>query len=457
MKKITMLFLLGLLLVFSSCSESIIDNTAEEGILVIEEEEAASETDHPNILLIIADDMGMDATPGFMVTTQKPTMPTLERMMDSGIKFTNLWSYALCSPTRASIITGKYDHHTGVSVPGDYLSTTEISLFDMLDSKLPNIYAHAVIGKWHLGNKTDYSHPNDLGVQTYSGNLGGGLVGGNNSYWDFDLIINKVNTRSQGVYGTTKYTDLAVDWIADQTKPWFAWVAYNAAHTPFHLPPANLHADTGLTTEYVDGSEALPYYLAMLEAMDTEMGRLIASLSPEEKAKTVLLFIGDNGTPAKVAQSPFGRGNSKGAVKQGGINVPMVVSGYGVSRIGASSEALVTTTDLYTTILEIAGITMTSVNDSKSFKEVLSSDDAASTREYAYVNVLGDTGSKEDSYAIRNAMYKLIVRSGSGDKELYNLLDDSFETKELNDGSLTTEETNAIAELSAKALEIQGE
>lgn len=451
MKKITTLFLLGLMLFFSSCSDSKVENSEEE--VIVEEEEI----DHPNILLIIADDMGMDATPSFMEITDKPTMPALQTMMDEGIKFTNVWSYALCSPTRASIITGKYDHHTGVDVPGDYLSTTETSLFDMLDSKLPNTYAHAVIGKWHLGSKTDYAHPTDLGVETYSGNLGGGLDGGNNSYWDFDLVIDQVLIRSEGVYGTTKYTDLAVDWIAEQTKPWFAWVAYNAAHTPFHLPPANLHADANLTTEYVDGADALPYYLAMLEAMDTEMGRLIASLSPEEKAKTVLVFIGDNGTPGQVAQSPFGRGNSKGAVKQGGINVPMVVSGYGVSRMGVSSQALVTTTDLYTTILEIAGVDMAAINDSKSFKEVLSSGDTSSNREYAYVNVPNDTDTKVDSYAIRDATYKLIVRVNSNTKELYNLSNDPYETKDLNDDSLTTEENNSLIELSAKALEIRGE
>ena len=91
--------------------------------------------DLPSIMLIIADDMGLDATPGFDIGDVKPFMPNLEAMMSSGLRFTNVWSNPVCTPTRAGIITGKYGFRTNVTKAGDDLATGETSIQKLLDEK----------------------------------------------------------------------------------------------------------------------------------------------------------------------------------------------------------------------------------------------------------------------------------------------------------------------------------
>lgn len=372
----------------------------------------------PNILLIIADDMGLDATPGYDTGTIKPNMPNLQNMINSGVKFTNLWSNPTCTPTRSSIITGKYGFRTNVLNVGDVLSTSETSIQQYLTINSPE-YTHAVIGKWHLS--TSPSHPTAMGVDYYAGLLSGGVQ----SYWNWNLTENQ-QTSNSTEYTTTKFTDLAIDWVSNQTDPWFLWLAYNAPHTPFHLPPNELHSQGNLPSDQasIDANPIL-YYMAMLEAMDSEIGRLLNSMSTEERENTVVIFIGDNGTPNEVVQVyPMQR--AKGSVYQGGVNVPMIVSGKNVGRFSATEDALINTTDLFATIADIAGTGTSEINDSQSFKELLTTSNT-DTREYAYTEISRDNGS---DYTIRNATHKYILFS-DGDEALYNLSVNPFENPNL--------------------------
>lgn len=382
-----------------SCSDTDESGTPEDNL----------ESSKPNILLIIADDMGLDATPGYDIGSIKPNMPILQSMMTSGIKFNNLWSNPTCTPTRGTIITGKYGFRTNVTEVGNNLSTAETSLQSHLDNSNSG-YNHAVIGKWHLSNSA--SHPTDMGINYYAGVLGGGVP----SYTNWPLSINgQASTSTE--YATTKLTDLAIDWIGDQSQPWFMWLAYNAAHTPFHLPPNDLHYQGNLPTDQASiDANPLPYYLAMLEAMDTEMGRLISSMSEAERENTIIIFIGDNGTPNQVVQE-FNSNRAKGSLYQGGVNVPMVISGKNVSRVNDIENALINTTDLFATISELAGNSAPEVNDSKSFKDLLTSSNV-DTREYIYAE-RGDNGVTAD-YTIRNATHKYIYFN-DGSEALYNL------------------------------------
>ncbi|WP_232457091.1 sulfatase-like hydrolase/transferase [Polaribacter sp. SA4-12] len=205
-----------------------------------------------------------------------------------------------------------------------------------------------------------------MGVDYYAGILNGGVPDYNN----WTLYENGTSSLSTE-YATTKLTDLAIDWTAQQTKPWFLWMAYNAPHTPFHLAPTDLHSQGSLPTDDASiNANPLPYYLSALEALDTEMGRFLSSLSAEERANTIIIFIGDNGTPNKVAQFPYEKTKAKGSLYQGGINVSMVVSGVGVDRIGIRETALISSTDLYTTIGNIASVTTTEIYNSTSFYDL---------------------------------------------------------------------------------------
>lgn len=417
-----------------NCSSPSVNTETEEEI------EIPTTSTKPNILLVIADDVSKDAIPNYSEGNSKANMPILQGLMNTGITFDNVWAYSVCSPTRASIITGKYGIKSGVIEVGDQINTTETSLQKYIGDNTNNAYSTAIIGKWHLSD--DSNDALTMGVDYFAGILSGGVK----DYYNWDLIENGTSSKNTE-YATTKLTDLAINWTQNQTKPWFLWMAYNAPHTPFHLAPTNLHSQGNLPTDTASiDANPLPYYLSALEAMDSEMGRFINSLSDAEKANTIIIFIGDNGTPAKVAQSPYNRRTVKGSLYQGGINVPMVVSGKGVSRMSAREDALITSTDLYTTIGNIAGVSTSEIHNSISFSKIFM-DENATQRDFAY-------SEKEDAYTVRNATYKYI-KFTNGIEELYKLSRDAYEGYNLIGTNLSAEATEAKNALIAEGNRIR--
>ena len=379
------------------------------------------EITNPNVLLIIADDMGLDASPGYNVGTLKPNMPNLQNLINSGIRFNNVWSNPVCSPTRSTILTGKYGYRTGVLIGGDPLSTSEISLQTYINANSENEYSNAVVGKWHLsGTPTQPSHPNDIGVQYFSGVIGGGVE----SYYNWQHTENGQVSNSNE-YTTTKLTDDAITWINDQEQPWFLWLAYNAPHTPFHLPPSDLHYQGSLPEDQASiDTNPLPYYLAAIEAIDSEMGRIFNSISSEDLENTVIIFLGDNGTPGQVVQQYHSQ-RAKGSLYKGGINVPMIISGKGVNRINTQEDALISTVDLFATVSELCGISTDEIHDSISFKELLNSSGGNDRS-----NIYSELGS--NYFAIRNSTHKYMSFE-DGSEALYNLEENPFEMPNLLD------------------------
>lgn len=218
LKNFFLKYCVSLFLIIFGCSGEIESSEPEE-----------SKNSSPNILLIIADDMGLDATPGYSVGETKPSMPNLQSLINSGIKFNNFWSNPVCSPTRSTILTGKYGFKTGVLSAGDKLSSLETSIYNHLNANSPE-YSNALIGKWHLSNNPN--HPNEMGIDYFAGLLSGSV----NSYYNWNLTKNGQTSLSSS-YITSKLTDLAIEWTEDQSSPWFLWLAYNSPHTPFHVPP----------------------------------------------------------------------------------------------------------------------------------------------------------------------------------------------------------------------------
>ncbi len=431
-------YTLFFVVVLWSCSNNtLISSPTDEGV---------SNSVKPNILLVIADDMGLDATPGYDIGNIKPNTPNLESMISEGIRFTNTWSYSVCTPTRASILTGKYGFRTQVTKVDDELSTTETSIQKYLDDNNSG-YNHAVIGKWHLSKNVN--HPHAMGVGYYAGVLSGGVK----SYTDWNLTQNG-QTSNSNEYTTTKFTDLAIDWIENQSQPWFLWLAYNAPHTPFHLPPNNLHYQGDLSSDESSiNSNPTPYYMAAIEAMDTEMGRLLNALNEDQRNHTIIIFIGDNGTPNQVVQT-YPTKRAKGSIYQGGVNIPMIISGKHVDRAGATEHALINTTDLFSTIVEIAGLNVSEISDSKSFKSLLSASNE-NTRDYIYAEVGYNNGTFD--YAIRDNTYKYIKFSDASEA-LYNLVDSPFETVNLLETSqlpLSSDASQAEENLKAEISRIK--
>lgn len=406
---------------------------------------ATHDTAHaqPNILLVIADDMGLDASPCHSVGDKRVSMPNLETLCQEGLVFDNAYAAPVCSPTRATIITGKYGFRTGIgaAIPrtnGRGLSVEEKSLFDHFNE---TNYSSAIIGKWHLaGSDASLDHPSQLGVQEYYGIF----KEGTRDYFNWDAVHNGEKSRVSG-YSTTVFTDRAIDWIAAQNNPWFLWLAFNAPHRPFHVPPQGLHRNSGLIDdERTIRADPLPYYHAALEALDSEMGRLLNSIDDENRRKTIVIFVGDNGTPNQVASSLFGHWRAKGTLFQGGTNVPLVVHGPNVKK--GRSRALVNTTDLYATIASFAGLE-TGTRDSFNIRPIL--EGHSGVRKYAYVEHFKDRPAKVGNslgWAIRDAQYKLVTLTGK-QPVLFDLKADPFERTDLLTSDPSANTQSKAAEL----------
>jgi arylsulfatase A-like enzyme len=396
----------------------------------------------PNILLILSDDVGLDATSGYPVGLQLPTTPTLDGLAAKGLTFDNAWAYPMCSPTRATILTGRYGYRTGVLSGGDDIPTAETSLQDFIDTNVPNVYEHAVFGKWHLAGNSNGGddNPQVMGIEHFSGLIPS--ASGVDNYNTWTHVENGQRSQNQ-TYTTTAFVDLAIDWIAGRDKPWFAWLAFNAPHAPFHLPPLDLH-DRALSANQNDiGGNPLPYYLAAIEAMDQEIGRLLASLSPETLANTTVIYMGDNGTPGRVAQT-YARSHAKGSVYEGGVAVPLVIAGANVTRSGQRESALVSSVDLFATIATLAGTATDEINDSKNFADLLAGN-ATPRRAYSYSET---NANGKDDWTIRNSRYKLVQQVNTP-QELYDLELDPYEQDNLLDNGINV--SAILAELRAQA------
>ncbi|MCC2097733.1 MAG: sulfatase-like hydrolase/transferase, partial [Hyphomicrobiales bacterium] len=349
--------------------------------------------DLPNILLIIADDMGVDASPCYGVGAAKPDMPVLKRMCAEGIVFENAYANPVCSSTRATLLTGRYSFRTGVGTvtrpgiaPG--LKLSERTIFQFLDAATSKAYTHAVIGKWHLSDENNGGalHPQKAGAGYYAGVLQGAL----RDYYNWPRTHNG-KTSQVSAYITSSLTRESLEWINSQRKPWFLWLAHVAPHLPLHLPPNNLHGRFELNGKAPDiRARPREYYFAALEALDREIGRLLAGMPKAIRDNTLVIFLGDNGSPPQVAQS-YRRNRTKGTVFEGGTHVPLIVWGRGVLRRGAHEKALVNTTDLFATIAELAGADLKKQKmpaDSVSFAPLLSRA-LPSRRSFAYVELFG--------------------------------------------------------------------
>ncbi len=385
-----------------------------------------SQQQSPNILLIIADDLGVDAIAGFGVDADLPNTPTLDSFRENGLSFTNCWAAPQCTPTRASIMSGKYGVKTGVLRPPTVLETSHTSLFSKIKEESSTDYSMAVIGKWHLGgsSSSNSSHPTDSGVPFYEGVFTSGV----DDYYNWTKTNSSGNDEQITEYATTHFTNSAISWVENQTKPWFLWLAHVAPHAPFQIPPEGTYSSNPVDNKSI--------YNAMVENMDYEINRLLESMDEETRANTVIIFIGDNGTPAR-ANTYFPNGRVKSSLYSGGISVPLMITGKSVQRVNKVEEGLVHAADLHATILELAGVQLLGgTENSLSLKPALSSENKVN-REINYVDYESDG---VESWATRTVKYKLI-EDENGREEFYDLEIDFLESNNLINNLTSEQET----------------
>ncbi len=398
-----------------------------------------------NILLIILDDIGVGEFYGYSHGVIKPNMPNIKSLVDTGLSFDEAWAFPLCAPTRASISTGKYGFKNGVTgVDTNNIINSSEKLLHKYISESDSEYAIAHYGKWHISGNNAHAAPAFFGVTEFRGLINGAVL----DYSSWQLSENGLVSTSAD-YITKKLTDLSIDFVNEQgSKPWFLWLAYTSPHTPFHLPPEGTHSQTNLSGDEEDiEASPRPYFNAMVENVDFEIGRLLNSMPTNIKENTTIILIGDNGSHKKVIQAPYTLNQSKGTLFQGGVHVPFIVSGKGVSRKNQRDSSLISSVDIFPTILELIGAFVPPQVDGVSFKSLLESG-SPSIRKFNFSQISSTTPS-ESGMTIRNSRFKLI-KFKTGNERLFDLQQDPFESTNLLLGSLNPEQKIAYDELSVE-------
>lgn len=404
-----------------------------------------------NILLVIADDYGIDSQPLYNTNPAAsfPPTPNIDALAARGVRFANAYAYSVCSPTRAAILTGRYGFRSGVTDVLDMtgaqgIYTNEFTLPEVLS---PTLHCGS-FGKWHLGGTA--TSPNSVGGwPQFSGALQGALGPNATNYFNWTKISNGVTRMNHPVYATTDNVNDALTWLGAQgTNRWFLWLAFNAPHTPYHLPPTNLcphYAGLSGTAQSLQQNPRA-YFEASVEAMDTEIGRLLANINTNE---TTVLFIGDNGTAGRVIQPPFVSGRAKDTLYEGGVRVPFIAAGPDIVNPGRVSDAVVHVVDLFATILELAGVNAATAlprslpNDSRSLVPILRDQTFAPAEPAVLLEDPSDLPAGTFfGRAARLGQYKLMEWTGVAD-EYFDLSTDPLEATNLLARTLSpTEQTN---------------
>ena len=359
-----------------------------------------------NVLILVADDLGVDMIGAYGVGTDLAPTPNLDALAARGVRFANAWANPICSPTRSTLQTGRYCFRTGVgqvvdcslspmTLPSDGLSNDEITLAEMVRMRSGAPFSSAAIGKWHLSTafQGGLLAPNLQGYDHFEGLF----CGSPDSYFDWTKVTNGTATN-ETEYITTHNVNNALSWISQATEPWLCYIGFSNPHAPYHAPPANLHT-IDLSGAGPPASDPRPYYKAQVEALDTEIGRLLTSLGAALNNTTVI-FIGDNGTPDEVIQPPYTPIQGKRTLYQGGVHVPLIISGPR-AKIPGVSNALVGSVDVFATAAELAGVDLREVQppggnlDSVSLVPYMEDSSTASQRQTIMSELFGPNGSKE--------------------------------------------------------------
>ncbi len=399
-----------------------------------------------NVLVIVADDMGVERTPayGLSVVNNGPA-PWISALAGHGVLFRKAYSEPSCSPTRSAILTGKHPFRTGIGrgvgfysgsglVEGD---PAEVTLADTLGAT----HRTAAIGKWHLSIRenlggTEYQHPVLYGFDLHRGPIANLAPNDPNGYVNYVQNIADANGNTQvqvtGSYATSDQVDDALQVIDEAgSEPWFVWLAFNAPHTPFHVPPSEL-TTLGVTGLSTDSRK----HRAAIEAMDTEIGRLLMSIRPAVLARTWIVFVGDNGSPGSTLP---GITEAKGTANEFGIHVPLLVVGPGVVAPGREVDSPVGVTDLYASICDMAGVrTPPEAVDSISFMNLLRDPAGIARRQHVFSEGFNPNGAPPyltHDRAVRDQRYKLRQKlpQGSAPSPLsfFHLATDPFQNVDL--------------------------
>lgn len=371
--------------------------------------------ERPNVLVILVDDLGY----GDLTCYGAPDLrtPNIDALIASGMRFDRFYANCpVCSPTRSSVMTGRYPDLVGV--PGvirthpenswGYLDPSAVLLPAALK---PAGYHSGIVGKWHLGLESPNT-PTERGFDEFHGFLG-------------DMMDDYVTHRRHDINymrrGTVEVdpkghaTDIFTDWAIDfldrrkgQEEPFFLYLAYNAPHAPIQ-PPADWLARVKRREPGIDETRAK--LVALIEHLDAGIGRVLDALEANgQLADTLVIFTSDNGGQLDLGARCDPLRGGKQDMYEGGIRVPMGASWAGHIESGSRSDRIALTMDLLPTICEVAGAEAPEGIDGRSLVDTLVEGEDGQDDEEFFFWVRREGGRRyagQDYYAVRQGRWKL--------------------------------------------------
>lgn len=419
----------------------------------------------PNIVFILIDDLGWSDV-GCYGSDYYET-PHIDRLAAQGMRFTNAYAAScVCSPTRVSIMTGKYPGrlHITHAIPidgslrlnakqkgatplldADYCKNLPLEEVTMAEALKEHGYATGFLGKWHCCWDKAY-YPEHQGFDI---NLGGNNMGNPGDYfhpyygqWRMTkdhpwTKWNALPDGKPGEYLTDRLTDEAVQFIErHRERPFYLNLSHYAVHTPIQAKQDKVDKYQAKPKDTAKGHSHAAY-AAMIESVDDSVGRVLKTLDDLGLANnTIIIFTSDNGGFWRVTSNYPLRGN-KGNFYEGGIRVPVIVKWPGVVAPGSSSDEVITSTDFYPTLLEMAGLPQKPEQhvDGLSFVPVLKQEGALNRDAiyWHFPNYIG-AGHRDGATpcsVIRQGDWKLIESLEDGSVQLFDLKHDTGETNNL--------------------------
>lgn len=411
------------------------------GTLPAEQEVTATVELEPlgsNLLVFLVDDIGIDKVGVYgALDDAPPQTPVIDGLAAEGVRYHRAWATPVCSPTRATLLTGRFGRRTGLGRiidedrPNQILSYDETFVPEML-AWAPSTYSTAMVGKWHLAwLRPQYlDHPSaGAGFEYHAGSMDNlarsvvPAVGRGFYFWEENL---NGTLSFREIYATRRSVQQATDLTHAMPEPWFLYVPLNGAHVPYHRPPDDL-----VYTPAADDSSP-ELFRSMVESIDIAIGQVLDGMDPLVRERTTIFVIGDNGTAQNSTLPRVDGEDAKGSVLEGGVRVPFIVAGKGVTARGVSHQ-LVHTVDLFDTIAAITGADLDAMDateatlprDSVSFLPTFA-DLEAPTRAFNYDEAFRPNGPgpyTQSDRAVTDGRFKLVTREGDVNAEFFFDLD----------------------------------
>ena len=400
MKKLALFF--GCILILVSCS-SINDSK-------------------PNIIIILADDAGYSDF-GFMGSDEIKT-PNLDQLALDGVTFNNAYvSASVCSPSRAGLLTGMYQQRFGheCNLDSDVNNSFDPNQITIAEALKTEGYTTGLIGKWHLGDKTQ-NHPLKNGFDYFWG-----FISGARNYFYNPNEVNRNSIRNVVEnYSQTKFEGYLTDVLGEKAisfidknnqsnNPFFLFLSFNAPHTP-------MQAKEEVLQKFKDNPRQV--YASMMWSMDEAIGNVIDALKENNQYdNTIIYFLSDNGAAMSNNASPFPYKGWKGNQFEGGIKTPMVMTWKNKIKSNTQFDGFISALDIFKTSLEVSN-----VND-----ELMVNADGKNIMNYLNDNIIQNENlfwRKDKMATVRSGNYKLI-RLNDTSTVLYNIENNFFEDLDL--------------------------